>query len=53
MEGQRFYVKLHDGKIHECVYVEKYVGSRWIAKVIDDHGGYKKGQTFICDAGYK
>lgn len=52
-KGKQFYQQLLDGKIHLCEYVEPYEGTKlWIAKIIDDHGGYRKGQTFICDPSY-
>ncbi|HEY1249187.1 MAG TPA: hypothetical protein VGE97_09380 [Nitrososphaera sp.] len=48
--GQVFYDKLLDGKIHKCELIEKYTGNDcWRAKVIDDHGGYKKGATFLTN----
>lgn len=53
-EGQRFYQKLMDGKIHECEYVKPYEGTNlWIAAVVDNHNGYKQGETFLCDPSYR
>lgn len=64
--GQKFLQKLLDGKIHECEYVEPFgeeyihqfdklarnYPQAWVARVIDNHGGYQYGQRFLCDPCY-